>query len=538
MQLCLVFFSPIQRREMFDEFDDDEDLRKQFLPTTVHVVPKPPRWRAPPAMTVHPEPAIAPAAPAPRGAATDEPQVYRGGNSLGNRDAVNAQFATRMAAAVAASAKTQCAPEPQVSLYGQDPHSGVWVPPVVDEQHIDNNVRWSPAKQRPAKTSDISIADVVTVEPRAPVTLPPHENLALRRIVASDDGDPFAFPTRCLPPPPAWAPRHCALESDSASSRRDDDAGAAAAPARHIVGVTLPTEPRRLKQAIPAALPAFGERDLVETPSKVMLMAHDRRHVFCFRPAAPQEGWSSIKLRGPQPPPRCLVVAYGQQHALAVYKKTVHVLHLNGMTWRASSVLAYTMFMTDAVWAHQAAKGLYYARDAAGGHVLMEVAESAHDRQAHLHFRGRALHAKPAEEQLTAVVNAPGLALSFLRTHTWVYRFSEQAYKYIPHCRVEFVTPLPAVIDCKKLWLFAELKPGSGTSTVVGTLDLETLELTGPPRHGDVMLQLPRAETAVAVGAQHNCVVVVSTDLVRYVVMEVDRWAKILTHTKHSDAYY
>jgi hypothetical protein len=78
-----------------------------------------------------------------------------------------------------------------------------FVPYVVrSNPYRDEQVKWRPPVEEPVEPEYISTADAVEVPPPPMLRAASESADRQRRVVAYDDGDPFPFPVRILPPPP------------------------------------------------------------------------------------------------------------------------------------------------------------------------------------------------------------------------------------------------------------------------------------------------------------------------------------------------
>lgn len=351
--------------------------------------------------------------------------------------------------------------------------------PFVVKPTIANDVTWQPPPEEREPPVYVSTADTVEV----PVAPRGTNRSPKRRIVAYDDGDPFAFPVREMAPPPP-------------------DSG--------------------------PPMDSFSVADLsvVHTTRRLVLLTPDRTHAFTASTLAPGDGWSSVPVSGNAPTYNDVVTRLSDKYVASFVSDRVFVLSLDGMAWRTFPVDRFVAFRVT--WAHLVDDATLYIRSDSA-HALVSWTEG---EGGVLRFTARHLRSAPSDDPLTAVPLAPGVAMARLRTHTWVYAYNPKAFNWLPNERIEYALPRGVRLR-NRVFFLAEERPGSdglfrGTG-VVATMNAATMRVHQAPTQGEVrvMLQYDEILCLAPSGRDDNCVVCFAADLASYVVLEVDRWEKI-----------
>jgi hypothetical protein len=259
-----------------------------------------------------------------------------------------------------------------------------FVPYVVrSNPYRDEQVKWRPPVEEPVEPEYISTADAVEVPPPPMLRAASESADRQRRVVAYDDGDPFPFPVRILPPPPS-------------------DVGA-------------------------PPLEFFGPSGLtvVHTAAKVILFTPDRSRVYQVMCGAPHDGWSTVPLRGDPPDGGCTLVPMGDSHVLALTRgERCWALTLQSMTWTSLLIPNYRL-RDNCTFAHSVGDGTdIYIRSSSQHFVVAFRRYVVHDADMVLPgdemidikryrlyaAKARELRSNAVEDTLVAVPGAPHLA--------------------------------------------------------------------------------------------------------------------------------
>jgi hypothetical protein len=411
----------------------------------------------------------------------------------------------------------------------QPPDRPKYVPYIVRSNPY-RTVKWEPPVAEPERPVDISTADAVEVPARAAgrVSDSPEQR---RRIVAYDDGDPFPFPVRTVPPPPP-------------------DVGA-------------------------PSMESFGPGGLtpVHTATKLMLFTPNRSRVYQLQVGSPGDGWSTLLLHGDFPGPDSILTLLSPTHIVAFERgDRCHALTLQNMTWSRIAVPKYRL--TDIPnFAHTVGTEMQvYVRTYREHYVLtfdkFEVLEGEEVRagdetMAIRRFRlfvavTKLLRSTPTEENLVPVPFAPGIAAATTtgrrgEVHTWIFKYEPTGLNWLPHERIEFGHPLGVVLGRKVLFFAVDSTPeslyalggkydeerGAGIC-VVATMQIDNGQVKQPPTSGDVRLMLKPSDVLCLTPTRRadNAVLCVTSDYASYMVLEVDRWEKIKSYVFNGEHDY
>ena len=144
------------------------------------------------------------------------------------------------------------------------------------------------------------------------------------------------------------------------------------------------------------------------------------------------------------------------------------------------------------------------------------------------------LRSTPVAEELEAVAMMPGVALQYCTGYVWVYVYAPKARNFLPTKRIDVETPLKVVMPEKGLYFFSPHKVHRAYQAshrirfpVFNQSGFPEVEVEDVTKDGEVTLNI-RKDDVVALSPMHDdCVLVLHRDLENYVVVELDRFAKV-----------